>query len=90
VTISLVRDWVAAALGLYELCVFAYAVMSWFTGLGGPVAQVYSFLAVVCEPFVGLIRRLLPRQVTGAAGIDLSPLVAMLVLILAQRIVRGL
>jgi YggT family protein len=90
VTVELLRGWIAAALGLYQLCIFAYAVMSWFTGLGGPVAQIYGLLAVVCEPFVGLIRRVLPRQIAGAAGLDLSPLVAMLVLIVAQNIVRPL
>jgi uncharacterized protein YggT (Ycf19 family) len=36
-----------------------------------------------------MIRRVLPRQISGGAGIDLSPLVAMLVLIVAQNVIRG-
>jgi YggT family protein len=89
VSLVLVRDWIASALGIYEICIFVYALMSWFTGLGGAAVQIYNVLATVCEPFVGMVRRVLPQQLTGGGGFDASPFVAMLVLILAQRIVRG-
>ncbi len=89
-TLGIVRSWITTALWVYEMCIFAYALMSWFTGLGGPIAQVYRFLAVICEPFVGMIRRVLPRQISGGAGVDLSPLAAMIVLIVAQNLVRAL
>jgi uncharacterized protein YggT (Ycf19 family) len=90
VSLVIIQNWVVAALRIYEMCVLGYAVMSWFTGLGGVARQIYDVLAVVCEPFVGLIRRVLPRQIAGGAGLDLSPLIAMLVLIVAQNIVRSL
>jgi len=88
VSLGIIRSWIVSALWIYEMCVFGYALMSWFTGLGGPAAQIHRFLATICEPFVGLVRRVLPRQISGAAGVDLSPLVAMLVLIIAQNVVR--
>jgi YggT family protein len=88
-SLGIVKYWIVNALWLYEMCIFAYALMSWFTGLGGVAVQIHSFLATICEPFVGMIRRVLPRQISGGAGIDLSPLVAMLVLIVAQNVIRG-
>jgi YggT family protein len=90
VSLAILRNWTVTALWLYEMCILGYALMSWFTGLGGVARQIYDFLAVICEPFVGLIRRYLPRQIAGGAGLDLSPLVAMLILIVAQNIVRNL
>ena len=83
-----IRYWLAQALWAYEMLIFAYALMSWFTGLGPTARSIHRALAVVCEPFVGFVRRLLPKQISGAAGVDLSPLVAMLVLILLQNLVR--
>jgi YggT family protein len=90
VSLLIIQNWVIAALRIYEMCILAYALMSWFTGLGGVARQIYDLLAVVCEPFVGLIRRFLPRQIAGGSGLDLSPLIAMLVLIVAQNIVSSL
>jgi YggT family protein len=90
VSLIVIRNWVTTALWLYEMCILGYALMSWFTSLGGVARQIYDVLAVICEPFVGLIRRFLPRQIAGGAGLDLSPLVAMLLLILAQNLVRSL
>ncbi|MDO8915151.1 MAG: YggT family protein [Coriobacteriia bacterium] len=83
-----IRSWFIALLRIYELLVFSYAVMSWFTGLGPTARSIHSFLATICEPYVGLVRRLLPRQITGASGVDLTPLVAILLLIVVQGLVR--
>ncbi len=80
-------DWVVQALRLYELLIFIYALSSWFVG-NETARAVNRALAVVCEPFVGLIRRILPDQLSGGAGVDLAPLVAMIVLIAAQSIIR--
>jgi len=82
-----VAYWIRQALQIYEWLIFAYALSSWFVG-NPTAASINRALATVCEPFVGLIRRVLPRQVSGGAGVDLSPLVAMLVLIVAQNLIR--
>lgn len=79
--------WIRQALQLYEWLIFAYALSSWFVG-NATAASIHRALAAVCEPFVGLIRRVLPSQVSGAAGVDLSPLAAMLVLIVVQNLIR--
>jgi len=79
--------WASQALWLYEMTIFAYALSSWFPG-NATARTINRTLAVVCEPFVGLIRRILPSQISGGAGIDFAPLVAMLVLMLLQNIIR--
>lgn len=83
-----VRSWLLALLRIYELLVFAYALMSWFTGLGPIARSIHSFLGTICEPYVGLVRRILPRQMTGGSGVDLAPLAAILLLIVAQSLIR--
>lgn len=82
-----VRYWLTQALWVYEMLIFAYAISSWFVG-NATARAINRALGVVCEPFVGLIRRILPSQVAGGAGLDLSPLVAMVILILLQNLIR--
>jgi uncharacterized protein YggT (Ycf19 family) len=76
-----------ALLRIYELLVFAYALMSWFTGLGPTARSIHGFLGIICEPYVGFVRRMLPRQMTANAGVDLAPLIAILLLIVVQSLV---
>ena len=78
--------WVRQALWLYEMLIFAYALSSWFVG-NATARSINHALATICEPFVGLVRRILPKQISGGAGIDLAPLVAMLILIVLQNLV---
>jgi uncharacterized protein YggT (Ycf19 family) len=79
--------WVRQALWLYEMVIFAYALSSWFAG-NATARSINVALAKVCEPYVGLIRRILPSQMAGSSGVDLAPLVAMLLLIVAQSLIR--
>lgn len=82
-----VRYWLLQALWVYEMLIFAYAISSWFVG-NSTARSINRALGVVCEPFVGLIRRILPSQASGGVGIDLAPLIAILILILLQSLVR--
>lgn len=68
------------ALQFYEFLIFAYVLMSWFARTG-TLFEIYRLLGTVCEPYIGLFRRILPQ--TGM--IDFSPLVALLVLQLLIR-----
>jgi YggT family protein len=54
------------------------------------VADLYRVLASVCEPYISLFRRLLPPISVGSAGLDLSPLVAWVVLQIVASFVRRL
>lgn len=59
----------------YSFCILAYVLMSWFRP-AGIFYDIYTILGQICEPYIGLFRRIMPA--TG--GMDFSPLVAMLVL----------
>jgi YggT family protein len=67
---------VVGALDVYFWVVFARAVISWVSA--DPYNPIVRFLVVVTEPVLRPIRRLLPPHRTG--GLDLSPLVLMLLL----------
>ena len=73
---------VASLLRLYGYLIIAYVVMSWVvvSSRSGFVADLYRVLASVCEPYVGLFRRLIPPVSMGSAGLDLSPVIALIVL----------
>jgi YggT family protein len=67
---------VVGLLQIYFWVVFARAVISWVNA--DPYNPIVRFLAVVTEPVLRPVRRLLPPHRFG--GLDLSPLVVMLLL----------
>lgn len=70
---------------LYLLAMFARIILSWFPLAPGTVfASVYRFLYSITEPLLGPVRRILPPLSFGGAGLDLSPIV---VLLLVQLVV---
>jgi YggT family protein len=85
---------IASLLNLYATLILIYVVLSWFvmTGAGahGAVADLYRVLATFCEPYLGLFRRVIPPIMVGGGGLDLSPLLALLVLQFVARLIGGL
>ncbi|MDO8963873.1 MAG: YggT family protein [Coriobacteriia bacterium] len=73
---------IASVLDFYQLLLIIYVLMSWFAGSirGGIVDDAYRVLGQLCEPYLGLFRRILPTAMVGGAGIDFSPLIAIFVL----------
>ena len=64
---------VSLALLFYTVALFIYVLMSWF---GGGMNPMSDFLAELVEPLLRPVRRVLPP----IAGLDLSPLVVLLLL----------
>jgi len=64
---------VSLTLLFYTVALFIYVLMSWFGGGMNPMAD---FLADLVEPLLRPVRRVLPP----IAGLDLSPLVVLLLL----------
>lgn len=60
----------------YAMAIFAYVILSWFRPTG-VLYDIYRVLAQLCEPYIGLFRRIVPSV---GGGIDFSPWVAVLVL----------
>ena len=76
------RDLASNVLFFYSAAIIAYAVLSWF-GPGGynPAARL---LSAICEPVLAPVRRLLPPL----GGLDLSPLLVLVLLQAAQLLLR--
>ena len=67
----------------YSWLIIIYVLMSWFP-ISGFVEEVYRVLGSLCEPWVGIFRRIMPA--TG--GVDFSPMVAIIALWGLQYVVR--
>lgn len=69
-----------AILSFYSGLIVIYVLMSWIPSNEGMVGEIRSVLATLCEPYIGLFRRILPMAMVGGAGLDFSPFVALIVL----------
>lgn len=81
------------AVNAYRNVLFAYIILSILQSLAGmtlpdflrPAAR---FVYDVCEPFLRIFRGLLPSVRLGGMGLDLSPIIAFIVLYIAQAILE--
>ena len=77
-----VADFLAALVTVYSLIIFAYVLLSLIFSFGVRVPYsrwsdaVLSFLRDVCEPYLRIFRRFIPM----IGPLDISPIVALLVL----------
>ncbi|MGZ4352152.1 MAG: YggT family protein [Gaiellaceae bacterium] len=67
---------------VYTLLIIAYVLTSWIR-LPYSLSPVQRFLYDVCEPYLRLFRRFLP----SFGAIDLSPIVAVMVLWLVEQLI---
>lgn len=87
-----VADFLGALLLVYTLIIFVYIITSLIFSFGGRVPYsrwsdaVLGFLRDVCEPYLGLFRRFIPP----IGPLDISPIVAILVLQIVGGILVGL
>jgi YggT family protein len=84
-----VLDIIFLALDLYKYVIIASAIMSWLIAFNVVnirhefVRSIWNTLVALTEPLLAPIRRFLPN--TG--GIDLSPVVLFLLILLIERII---
>jgi len=81
--VSNVQSFVTVFTWVYSLLLFVYILMSWFRTGYSTNASV-RFLHDVCEPYLRIFRRVLPP----IGPFDLSPLVAIGVLVLVRYVVN--
>ena len=63
----------------YLIILFARIICSWFPITpDSTLASVYAFLHTVTEPVLGPLRRLIPPLGMGGMGLDLSPIIVVL------------
>ena len=90
----LLADWVSSAqnfvqvfIWVYVLLIFAYVLMSWVRlPYSIWLNRIQRFLYDVVEPYLRIFRRIIPP----IGPLDLSPMVAVIVLFIAGRIVTEL
>ena len=51
-----------------SILIFAYVLMSWFPIREGVLLDVYRVLASICEPYIGLFRRIAAGRAVGGGG----------------------
>ena len=84
---SSLQSFVQVFVWIYVLLIFAYVLLSWVqVPYSGPVATVQRFLDEVCRPYLNLFRGRIPT----IGPLDLSPIVAVLVLLLGAGLVNRL
>ena len=85
--VSQIQVFVRVFIDVYILMIFAYILTSWIRLPYSPwLNRVQRFLYDVSEPYLRLFRRVIPPF----GPLDISPVVAVLVLVIVQQLVDGL
>jgi uncharacterized protein YggT (Ycf19 family) len=72
---------------IYSITILLYILTSWLRLPYSPTLnRIQRFLYDVCEPYLRVFRRFLP----SFGGLDLSPMVALIMLWVVEQIVVGL
>ncbi|MBD0317645.1 MAG: YggT family protein [Thermoleophilia bacterium] len=74
---------------VYLALIFLYIITSWVPlPYNLWLNRIQRFLYDVVEPYLRVFRRFLPQVSFGGLGLDLSPIIAIIVLIIANRVVQ--
>jgi YggT family protein len=86
-----VANYVDALFLVYIILIFARILLSWIPRIpyNPALSAVISFIQDVTNPYLNLFRRVLPPVGGGGFALDLSPIIATLVLIIARAIIVG-
>src|SRR3954463_10843029 len=85
--IGSIETFITVFVSVYVLLLFAYILSSWVKLPYSPwLNRIQRFLYDVCEPYLRLFRRILPT----VGPLDLSPIVAIIALYVAQQILFSL
>ena len=85
--IDSVNSFISAFTIVYTLVIFAYVLTSWVRLPYSPwLNRVQRFLYDVSEPYLRLFRRVIP----AFGPLDISPVVAVLVLVIVQQLLVDL
>ncbi|HVD66318.1 MAG TPA: YggT family protein [Gaiellaceae bacterium] len=86
--VTTAQNFVAILYYVYLLCIIAYILTSWIPlPYNVWLNRLQRFLYDVVNPYLRLFRRVLPQLSVAGLGLDLSPIVAILVLTIVYRLV---
>ena len=84
-TISTVESFVDVFIGVYILLILAYIILSWIRlPYSIWLNRIQRFLYDVCDPYLRVFRRFVPPL----GALDLSPMIAVLVLVVLQQVLH--
>ena len=91
-TRSEIADYVDTLAIVYLVLIFIRILTSWIPRMpyNRYLAAFLKFVSDVTDPYLNLFRRFLPMVRMGGAGLDLSPIVATIVLVLVSSLVSSL
>jgi len=83
-------EYLLAVIKVYYWLIIIRVLLSWIPlPENDMVRTLYRLIYDITEPYLGLFRRLMPSLGRGGMGFDLSPMLAILVLILVENMIRG-
>ena len=85
-TISTVESFVDVFIGVYILLILAFIIMSWVRlPYSVWLNRIQRFLYDICDPYLRVFRRFVPP----VGPLDLSPMLAVIVLIVLQQVIHA-
>jgi uncharacterized protein YggT (Ycf19 family) len=86
-TVSTVESFIDVFIGVYILLILAFIILSWIRlPYSVWLNRIQRFLYDVCDPYLRIFRRFVPPF----GPLDLSPTIAVLVLIVARQIIHAI
>lgn len=87
-----VADYVSALFIVYVILIFARIVISFVPRMPYRpwLRAILDFITETTDPYLNLFRRFLPPIGGGGFALDLSPMIGLIVLFVAQAVVVGL
>lgn len=87
-----VADYVAALFLVYIILILIRVLLSWIPRMpyNPTLRAVLDFITETTDPYLNLFRRLIPPIGGGGFGLDLSPMIGIVVLVILRSVVVAL
>jgi YggT family protein len=87
-----IADYVGALFLVYLVLIFIRVLMSWIPRIpyNRYLRAALGFVEEVTDPYLNVFRRFIPPLGGGGFALDLSPILAIILLLIAQSVVVGL
>ena len=84
-------DYVTALFVVYGILIFIRILLTWVPRIprSATLRPVLDFITETTDPYLNLFRRFIPPIGGGGMQMDVSPIIAIIVLIVAQKIIVG-
>jgi YggT family protein len=91
-TRSDIADYVNSLFLVYIILIFIRVLLSWIPRMpyNRWLSALVDFIHQVTDPYLNLFRRFLPPLGGRGMAIDISPIIAVIVLLVAQAVIVGL